>query len=459
MANADNEAPRRRTRAFPVQIPFAESPWLELELAERPDLPDEDRRLLRDYHRDGLAYVRGVASDELIDRIRGEVAGLFHPDEKEGPASYYRRQDAWEESPAVKELALLPRVLDALELLYGRSPVPFQTLNFLYGSQQANHSDAILFNTLPPRFMCGVWVALEDVTEENGPLFYLPGSHRLPQLYPEDFDLGRETPDQFINGRYWGYLESLMAASGVERQVFLAKKGDAVIWASNVVHGGMPRLDPERTRWSQVTHYFFADCVCYVPLYSEPVAGEFFLRDVKDFRGGGLVRQTYNGHPFEAVPARGGRSTLRFEHAPTAATPFVSTGMAAVLDPADPMALLIREGNPSGIVQFSLDDWRDHEDGLLVAGWSTHGERPTRIDDTVRISLVSAGKVYLLPTERMARPDVAAAFGPEHEHSGFRAGLDKEDLPPGSYALGLVLTAEGESPRFLPLGRTTTIGG
>jgi hypothetical protein len=456
MAKSGSE---RRARAFPVHIPLAESPWLEAELAARPELTEEDRRLLRDYHRDGLVYLRNVASEELIDRIRAEVAGLFNPDQPVGPASYYRRQDAWEISPAVRELALLPRVLDALELLYGRKPVPFQTLNFLYGSQQDNHSDAILFNTLPPRFMCGVWVALEDVTAENGPLFYLPGSHKLPQLYPEDFDLGRETPDQFINGRYWDYLESLMAESGFERQVFLAKKGDAVIWASNVVHGGMPRLDPERTRWSQVTHYFFADCVCYVPLYSEPAAGEFFLRDVKDFRGEGLVPQTYNGHPFEAVPAGGGRSTLRFEHAPTAATPFVTTGEAAVLDPTDPLASLVREGNPNGVVQLSLDDFRDHGDGLLLAGWTTHPERPTRADDRIRISLASEGRVYLLATERVSRPDVAAAFGPKHEHSGFRVALDKEDLPPGSYAVGLVLTAEGESPRFLPLGRATTIGG
>ncbi|HXU44637.1 MAG TPA: phytanoyl-CoA dioxygenase family protein, partial [Thermoanaerobaculia bacterium] len=243
--------------AFPVHMPFAESPWLEAEIERRAELSEDERRLLRDYARDGLAVLPGVAPDELIEGIRREVSGLFNPGVEEGPASYYRRQDAWETSSAVRDLALSPRVLAALELLYGRRAFPFQTLNFLFGSQQENHSDAILFNSLPPRFMCGVWVALEDVTEDNGPLFYYPGSHRLPQLYPEDFALGGQTPDEFFNTRYGSYLSELMRARGLERQVFLPKRGDALIWASNIVHGGTPRRDPERTRWSQVTHYFF----------------------------------------------------------------------------------------------------------------------------------------------------------------------------------------------------------
>ena len=50
--------------------------------------------------------------------------------------------------------------------LYGREPFPFQTLNFPYGSRQHYHSDAVHFNSLPKGFMCGVWVALEDIHED-----------------------------------------------------------------------------------------------------------------------------------------------------------------------------------------------------------------------------------------------------------------------------------------------------
>ena len=33
---------------------------------------------------------------------------------------------------------------------------------------------------MPEGFMCGVWVALEDMDMDNGPLVYYPGSHQLP---------------------------------------------------------------------------------------------------------------------------------------------------------------------------------------------------------------------------------------------------------------------------------------
>ena len=69
-----------------------------------------------------------------------------------------------------------------LRILYGREPIPFQTLNFLPGTEQSLHSDAMHFSSLPARFMCGVWVALEDATLENGPLRYVPGSRRFSEV-------------------------------------------------------------------------------------------------------------------------------------------------------------------------------------------------------------------------------------------------------------------------------------
>ena len=86
-------------------------------------------------------------------------------------------------------------VLELLRTVYGRKPRPFQTLNFKYGTQQRPHADAVHFNTEPPGFMCGVWVAMEDIDADFGPLVYYPGSQRLPFASPSEAGI-RIDPDQ-----------------------------------------------------------------------------------------------------------------------------------------------------------------------------------------------------------------------------------------------------------------------
>ncbi len=170
----------------------------------------------------------------------------------------------WEYEGPAKEIAVNDTVLETLRYLYGREPIPFQTLTFQRGTEQRGHADTIHFSpSLPARFMCAVWVAFEDITPDSGALFYYPGSRSLPELAPHDLGF---TADTFDYVAYEDHQEALMKATGHQPKQFHAKKGDAVLWSSNVVHGGSPILDPDSTRRSQVTHYFFDDCVYYTPI-------------------------------------------------------------------------------------------------------------------------------------------------------------------------------------------------
>ena len=48
------------------------------------------------------------------------------------------------------------------------------------------------------------------------------------------------------------------------------RKGEALIWASNLLHGGMPHVDKDRTRHSEVTHYLFEGSTAYrTPMRTE----------------------------------------------------------------------------------------------------------------------------------------------------------------------------------------------
>lgn len=78
-------------------------------------------------------------------------------------------------------------------------------------------------------------------------------------------------------------------------QKFEAKKGQALIWSANLLHGGCPHIDKNHTRWSQVTHYYFEDCIYYTPAFSNEYLGDLFLREPFDIAEGRLRRSVYHG--------------------------------------------------------------------------------------------------------------------------------------------------------------------
>lgn len=257
-----------------------------------PVLSDADRAR---FERDGLLVIDPGLDPALIDRVLAEVAPILAAGEGAGDLTdrSARAMNAWKQSPAVRELARAPRVLAILRELFGREPRPFQTLNFPVGTEQRIHSDTIHFNSEPAGLMCGVWVALEDADADNGPLTYYPGSHTLPELTMEDAETRgfyrRDLRDRAIttllelgaplSKRHWFVdakvypLYEDMIADEIERRSLVPaqahiRRGQAVVWAANLLHGGSERRDRRRTRHSQVTHYFFEGATTYTPLRS-----------------------------------------------------------------------------------------------------------------------------------------------------------------------------------------------
>lgn len=277
-------------------FPWVESPFFYEAIKDRK-LNAEQKKLAEDYHRDGFVIFSDFPID-LIDRVRKDTEEKGF--NKDYPIKTYRDkqrvQDFWKASDACRELASYKPILEILSMLYGREAFPFQTLNFSVGSQQSAHSDTIHFSSLPAKFMCGVWVALEDVTEENGPLFYYPGSQRLPEYNFSQIRHTSKSSSYNDYNDYENFIEEIVKVSPIEKKILHAKKGDALIWSSNILHGGSPVFKEGSTRWSQVTHYFFKDCYYYTPMLSNMVTGELNLRNnlINIATGEGVV-QSYNG--------------------------------------------------------------------------------------------------------------------------------------------------------------------
>jgi ectoine hydroxylase-related dioxygenase (phytanoyl-CoA dioxygenase family) len=176
-----------------------------------------------------------------------------------------RIQDLWVDSENIKRVALLPQLMIILEQLYKRKPLPFQTINFYLGTQQKLHADTLHFNSIPKNNMCGVWVALEDIDENNGPINYCPGSHKLPEITMKEVGKGIGHD----NYRYYEeYIEEFVKDNNLPIKKAIIKKGQAIIWHGNLLHGGSHHKNRQKTRLSMVTHYFFEGCQYYTPIFS-----------------------------------------------------------------------------------------------------------------------------------------------------------------------------------------------
>ena len=257
------------------------------------------------YRKEGyLVLDEPVVSDQTIDQAVADLEGHY-TDAQTGYSRPSRRLDAWRFSRAVADIARAPAVLDTLEALYGRRAFPFQTLSFERGTQQRAHSDTIHFHSVPQRFMTGVGVALEDIHPDSGPIVVYPGSHALPVFDP--LDLGFEaTWDN--HDEYEDTIAAIAAARGYQPHALTLKKGQALIWAANLLHGGAPVADPAGTRLSQATHYYFEGCFYYQPAVSDPFVGRLALKDVEEVGTGRRVPNLYRGRPVDEWLGSGGRN-------------------------------------------------------------------------------------------------------------------------------------------------------
>ncbi|GAB2573435.1 phytanoyl-CoA dioxygenase family protein [Spirosoma areae] len=279
-----------------MNLPWVESPFFE-DLLLKKELTPDQIEMVRQYNREGFLVLRQEVSHDLINHTIQEIQGEYPGRVGEKPD---RHQDLWKKYATVREVASQPQIFDVLRLLYDREPIPFQTLNFKFGTQQRAHSDTIHFSSTPARFMCGVWVALEDTDTNNGPLFYYPRSHRQKEF--NYFDIGIKAEENYAEyHHYEDFIEEFMEANGYERQEIHMKKGDVLIWSSNLVHGGMPIKGNNVTRWSQVTHYYFEGCMYYSPRFSDMFANNLNLRHVVNIATGKVVQHSENGKPIETI--------------------------------------------------------------------------------------------------------------------------------------------------------------
>lgn len=306
-------------------IPVIHSPFFE-EICQSGYFSEDEQAIAMQLHSDGYALIDfpDPAIHQKAQKIVQDMAPLFAAardggERFDGKLMPPRFQDAYDVCPDVKSIAANPPLLDLLKKLYGRQAFPFQTLTFQQGSQQHVHSDAVHFNSYPKGFMCGVWVALEDVNEQNGPVIYHPGSHRWAVYDNEQTVESREDAvrpaSQAAFHDLWNELIKLHGSKAVS---FCPRRGQALIWTANLLHGGAEIINADATRWSQVTHYFFENSAFYRPMASHLLPGHIAFMNVTNILTDTAAQHEYcrTALPQEYVSAAGEREFASVEADP-----------------------------------------------------------------------------------------------------------------------------------------------
>lgn len=219
--------------------------------------------------RDGLVVLPNLVSSEVVEKHNSAVQALRAtiPNGCDEYGLGDRIGQLHQKIPELIDTVSSDRLTSFLSWALDDEPTLFASLNFDRGTQQESHVDLIYFCTEPLYSMVGVWIALEDIDLNAGPLFYHLGSHHWEFDYPGTEASGdAELEGSVVGERANLWLERLgrrIANNASAKTPIMLKEGDAVVWHAKLAHGGMPRLAPELSRRSVVYHFIGSNSRLY----------------------------------------------------------------------------------------------------------------------------------------------------------------------------------------------------
>ena len=232
---------------------------------QKYELSIEQRRF---FFTNGYLCVKGLLSDEELaeldaysnDAMHGRIdfdhviaEGVEPRCEGNTPAEmedkFFRLIHFHRHVELFERYLLHPRVLDVLEQLIGPDVSGLQSMMFFkppgqYG--QAYHQDSYYIKVKPDT-VCGTWIAIDGCDEDNGCMYFVPGSHMEP-IYQDV-----HKPDNKDD-----FKENLTEIDNVDesREVpAIANAGDVVFFHGRIIHRSKQNRTKDRYRRAFVCHY------------------------------------------------------------------------------------------------------------------------------------------------------------------------------------------------------------
>ncbi|MBV8553577.1 MAG: phytanoyl-CoA dioxygenase family protein [Acidobacteriaceae bacterium] len=245
-----------------------------VERQRKGEISKDEADQVRFFEKNGYLILPGAVPASACDRFECDIAAAWERgDERlliQNPTEYYgkplaagaprvqtRVVDSYVYYESALDLLLSDSIARFMRIIFDDAPLLFQSLSFEMGSEGALHQDTGYVVVNSPMELAATWIALEDVREGSGELIYIPGSHRMPEFhFSGEFKHWSEPRDGAEQQQQWIRLLGENAERmGLRTEIFRPQKGDALIWAADLAHGGSPIQDRSLTRRSLVGHF------------------------------------------------------------------------------------------------------------------------------------------------------------------------------------------------------------
>lgn len=199
--------------------------------------------LLDAYQRDGVVRIRGFFSQEIVTEIRNELERYMRDDLSSLPADAKTTEkdsktirNLWRlelYNKYFQELAESEEITSLISKLVNGKPIlaAVETFNkpALVGSGVPYHQDNAYFCQSPPD-MLTLWIAIDPVTKQNGPVYIIKESHK---------DGMKSTKPSDVTGNSIGLVEQPNIPKS-DQFCGLLNSGDATIHHCETVHHSEP---------------------------------------------------------------------------------------------------------------------------------------------------------------------------------------------------------------------------
>jgi phytanoyl-CoA hydroxylase len=200
-------------------------------------------KTIEDYRRDGVAQLRGFFARKTVAEIRSELDRYTRDDLPSKPADARTLEadgravrNLWrleQHSDFFRALARRVEITSLVADLVGGEPLlaAVETFNkpARVGSGVPYHQDNAYFCRTPPD-MLTLWVAIDPVTLDNGPVYFIKGSHKAGLL---------PSRPSGVTGNSIGLAEPPTTPLS-EQFCALLEPGDATIHHCETIHHSQP---------------------------------------------------------------------------------------------------------------------------------------------------------------------------------------------------------------------------